>query len=239
MVQPLTDCRAVIEPQAHVSCSAVPHISQGLAARSDRAALIRRAFLLEYATLAWMAVEASVAIGSGVRAGSLSLFTFGLDSVIELASASVLLWRLVVELRRGAAFAETAERIASRIAGALLFGLAAYVVIAAGWKLASHSGQTFSWPGLAVTTLAIPVMYLLARRKIAVAEALGSRAMRADAVESITCGWLSLLVLAGLLVEALTGAWWVDAVASLGIVGFLVKEGREAWRSEACCADAD
>jgi len=239
MVQPLTECRVVREPQAHISCSAEPHLPQGLAARPARAALIRRAFLLEYATLTWMAVEAAVAIGSGVRAGSLSLFTFGLDSVIELVSASVVLWRLVVDLRRGEAFAEAAERAASRIAGGLLFGLAAYVVIAAVSKLASHSGQTFSWPGLAVTTLAIPVMYLLARRKIAVAEALGSRAMRADAVESITCGWLSFVVLAGLLVEALTGAWWVDAVASLGIVGLLVKEGREAWRSEACCADAD
>lgn len=142
----------------------------------------------------------------------------------------MLIWRLTVELRRGQAFAESAERIASRIAGGLLFALAAYVVIAAGWKLWIQTGQSFSWPGLLVTLLAMPLMYLLARRKIAVAEALGSRAMRADAMESVTCGWLSLVVAAGLVAQGLIRAWWVDLVASLGIVWFLAREGRAAWR---------
>ncbi len=201
----------------------------------QRAALVRRAFRLEYATVAWMVVEAAVAIGSGVAAGSVSLCAFGIDSLIELASAGTLIWRLTVELRRGQAFAEAAERRASRIAGVLLFALACYVVVAAGWKLWTRSGEEFSWPGLVVALLAMPIMYLLARRKLAVAAALGSRAMRADAIESVTCGWLSLIVVAGLLVQALTGAWWVDAATSLGIVFFVVREGREAWRGEACC----
>jgi divalent metal cation (Fe/Co/Zn/Cd) transporter len=209
-----------------------------LADGRQRTALIRRAFALEYVTVAWMVIEAVVAIWSAVEAGSVSLLAFGIDSVIELASAGVLIWRLTVELRRGQVFAEAAEHAASRIAGALLCALALYVVAAAGWKLWSATGQVFSWPGLAVTLLALPVMAVLARRKIAVAEALGSRAMRADAMESVTCGWLSLVVVIGLVVEGLTGAWWVDAVTSLAIVWLLVKEGREAWRGEACCADA-
>ncbi|HUN99579.1 MAG TPA: cation transporter, partial [Bradyrhizobium sp.] len=137
----------------------------------------------------------------------------------------------------GHAFAEGAERIASRIAGGLLFALAAYVVIAAGWKLWTQTGETFSWPGLIVTLLAMPVMYVLARQKITVAEALGSRAMRADAMESVTCGWLSLVVVVGLIAQGLSGAWWVDSVTSLAIVWFLVKEGREAWSGEDCCCD--
>ena len=111
----------------------------------------------------------------------------------------------------------------------------AYVVTAAAWKLWMQTGEAFSWPGLVVTMLAMPLMYILARRKIAVAEALGSRAMRADAMESVTCGWLSLVVVVGLVAEGLTGAWWVDAVTSLGIVWFLVKEAREAWSGEDCC----
>jgi divalent metal cation (Fe/Co/Zn/Cd) transporter len=127
--------------------------------------------------------------------------------------------------------------MASRIAGALLFALAAYVVAAAGWKLWTRTGEAFSWSGLAVTALALPVMYVLARRKLAVADALQSRAMRADAIESVTCGWLSLVVVVGLMVQALTGAWWVDSVTSLGIVWFLLKEGREAWSGEAGCCD--
>ena len=202
--------------------------------RTDRGALIRRAFALEYATVAWMVVEAAVAIWSGVRAGSVSLTAFGIDSVIEIASATVLIWRLAVELRGGRAFAERAERVAARVAGGLLFALAAYVVASAAWKLASGVGETFSWPGVAVTACALPMMYLLARRKLRVADALGSRALRADAMEAVTCGWLSLVVLAGLLVEVLTGAWWVDPVASVGVVWFLLREGREAWRGEEC-----
>ena len=90
----------------------------------------------------------------------------------------------------------------------------------------------FSGPGLLVSLAAIPIMWLLARRKLRVAEALESRAMRADAVESITCGWLSFVVLIGLLAQLALGAWWVDAVTSLVIVWLLIKEGREAWKGE-------
>jgi len=200
-----------------------------------RSELIRRAFWLEYATVSWMVIEAAVAIWSGVQAASVCLLAFGIDSLIELVSAGVLIWRLNVEFRRGRAFAESAERAASRIAGGLLVALAGYVMTAAAWKLWMQTGEAFSWPGLVVTMLAMPLMYVLARRKIAVAEALGSRAMRADAMESVTCGWLSLVVVVGLVAEGLTGAWWVDAVTSLGIVWFLVKEAREAWSGEDCC----
>jgi len=202
---------------------------------TDRSALIRQAFWLEYITIAWMMIEAAVAIGSGIAANSLTLMAFGIDSLIELASAGVLVWRLTVELRHGRAFAEKAERTASRIGGALLFALAAYVVASAGWKLWTQQGAEFSLPGLVITVLAIPIMYFLARRKLQVADALGSRALRADAVESITCGWLAFVVVGALLAQFLVGAWWVDALASLGIVWFLIREGREAWESEDCC----
>ena len=123
------------------------------AARSDpgatpRAELIRAAFRLEWFTVAWMVVEAVVALASGLMARRISLIAFGVDSLIELASAGVLIWRLNVELRRGQSFAEMAERTASRIGGALLFVLAAYVVAAAGWSLWTREGADFSWPGL-------------------------------------------------------------------------------------------
>ena len=202
----------------------------------DQTVMIHQAFWLEYLTLAWMTVEAAVAIASGIAANSLTLVAFGIDSVIELASAGILVWRLTVELRRGQMFAESAEQKASRIGGALLFLLAAYVVASAGWKLWTHQGAEFSLPGLILCVLALPIMYFLSRRKLALAEALGSRALKADAVESITCGWLSLVVVVALIAQFAIGAWWVDAVASLGIVWFLVREGREAWSEEECCA---
>jgi len=199
---------------------------------AERVALIRKAFRLEYVTLAWMVVEAGVAIRAGVVACSITLLAFGIDSLIELASAVLLIWRLTVELKRGQSFAESAERAASRIGGILLFGLSAYVVVAAGWGLWTREGQAFSWAGLVVSSAAIPIMWVLWRRKLRIAAALGSRALRADAVESITCGWLSFAVVIGLMAQLVLGAWWIDSVTSLVIVWLLVKEGREAWSAE-------
>ena len=196
--------------------------------RADRPGMIREAFRLEYITLAWMTVEAAVAIGSGLAAQSLVLLAFGLDSLIELASAGVLVWRLTVELRHGRRFAEAAEQRAARIGGALLFALAAYVVLVAGWKLWAREGGEFSAPGLIISLLSIPIMYYLSSRKLRLADALGSRALRADAAESIACGWLAFVVVAALVAQFVTGAWWIDPVASLAIVWFLVREGREA-----------
>jgi divalent metal cation (Fe/Co/Zn/Cd) transporter len=205
-------------------------------ARPDaRIDLVRQALRLEWITIGWMVIEAVVAIGSGIEARSVTLLAFGLDSVIELISAGVLLWRLTTELRHGQAISQAAERRASKIGGGLLFALAAYVVVGAGWNLWTQRAQEFSIAGLSVALAAIPIMYVLARRKIAIAEMIGSRALRADAVESITCGWLSVMVVIGLTAQYLTGAWWVDAATSLGIVWFLVKEGREAWAGEDCC----
>jgi divalent metal cation (Fe/Co/Zn/Cd) transporter len=204
--------------------------------RSDRLPLIREAFRLEWLTIGWMTIEAVIAIAAGVTAGSLVLLAFGLDSVIELASAGVLMWRLSVELRYGQKFSERAERVAGRISGGLLFALAAYVTAAAVSQLWNGTGEEFSWPGFIVALVAIPAMRYLAQRKIDIAAKIGSRALRADAMEAVTCGWLSFVVVVSLAAQWLVGAWWIDGVGSLAIVWLLVKEGREAWRGE-CCAD--
>jgi divalent metal cation (Fe/Co/Zn/Cd) transporter len=201
----------------------------------DRQELVARAFRLEWLTIGWMSVEAIVAIAAGFAAHSISLLAFGIDSVIELLSASVLIWRLRVELRHGEHFSEAAERLASRIGGALLLALAAYVVASAGWSLWQGHGEEFSLPGLIVTALAVPVMYFLAKAKLDLAGRLGSRALRVDAVESIACGYLSAIVVVGLLAQWLFGAWWIDSVTALALVYFLVTEGLEAWRGEECC----
>jgi divalent metal cation (Fe/Co/Zn/Cd) transporter len=202
-------------------------------ASQSRTDLLRRGLRLEWLTAAWMAIEASVAIGSGVTSHSLSLIAFGADSLIELASAGVLLWRLNVETHQGAEVSEKIEQRASRIGGALLFALAAYVVVSAAYGLWTREGQEFSTPGLILAVLAIPVMWWLAKSKMRVADQMGSRALRADAVESITCGYLSGVVVFGLLVQLLMpGWWWVDSVTSLAIVCFLLNEGREAWHGD-------
>jgi divalent metal cation (Fe/Co/Zn/Cd) transporter len=214
-------------------------VAASLDVSARRATLIRDAFRLEWLSIAWMVIEAAVAIGAGIAAHSLLLLAFGIDSVIELASACVLVWRLSVELRHGQAFSEATERRASRIAGALLFALALYVVVGAGIGLWGHRGAEFSRPGIILAVAAIPIMYFLARRKLAVAEQLGSRALRADAIESVACGWLSFVVVVGLATQLVIGAWWVDSLASLAIVYFLIKEGREAWEGCECSENID
>jgi divalent metal cation (Fe/Co/Zn/Cd) transporter len=164
-----------------------------------------------------MTVEAVVAIAAGAAAGSLVLVAFGLDSVIELASAGLLMWRLSVELRQGQRLSEHAERIAGRIGGALLFALAAYVTTAALWQLWNRTIEEFSWPGFIVALVAIPAMRYLAKRKIAIAEKIGSRALRADAMEAVTCGWLSFVVVISLAAQWLVGAWWIDGIGSKAV----------------------
>ena len=201
---------------------------------TERHLLVREAFRLEWLTIGWMTIEAILGIASGIAAGSLVLVAFGLDSVIELASAGVLIWRLTIELKQRQEFSERTEQIASRIAGALLFLLAAYVVVAAVWRLWIRTGQEFSWPGFILCLVAIPAMRYLARRKFDIAERIGSRALRADAIEAVACGWLSFVVVTTLAIQWLIGAWWVDSVGSLAIVYFLVKEGREALSGDEC-----
>jgi hypothetical protein len=131
---------------------------------------------------------------------------------------------------------EAAEYRARRIAEALLYALATYVVLAAALRLRGGHGASFSWLGIVIALLTMPVMAWLARAKRAVATALESRAMRADATESIACGWLSLAVVAGLLANAFLGRWWIDPAASLVIVPFLLHEAPEAWAAQSPAA---
>ena len=110
-------------------------------------------------------------------------------------------------------------------------------VASAAWSLWHGEGEEFSTVGLIVTIIAIPVMWWLSRSKLAIAEKIGSGALRADAIESVTCGYLAFVVLVGLVAQLVFNAWWVDGITSLAIVYFLVKEGREAWEGEECSDD--
>ena len=198
----------------------------------NRAALVTRAFRAVWLTIAWLALEAGVAGWSAIAAHSLSLLAFSADSGIEMLSAGILIWRLRVEMLNGQKFSERTEHLAARAGGILLFMLALYVIVSAAVSLWSRQGQDFSWSGLAITFAAIPVMYAFARTKTKLADQLGSRALRTDAVESIACCYLAAAVVIGLVVQRSLGAWWVDGVTSLVLVGFLVKEGFEAWEAD-------
>ena len=199
---------------------------------------MQAALRLEVLTIGWMLIEASVSIGAGAMAGSVLLLAFGVDSVIELISASVLFHRLRKEANGAGndeAEIEVLEHRASRIAGYLLYVLAAYVVLQSGYGLLHRHMAETSWVGLSVALVAALGMPVLAKAKIRVADRIGSKALRADAMETFTCGFLSWVLLAGLAANALLHWWWLDSVAALVLVPFLLKEGREAVTGECSC----
>ncbi|MEO8190076.1 MAG: cation transporter [Acidobacteriota bacterium] len=203
---------------------------------SPREGLVSKALRLEYLTVAWNLVEGVVAVGAALRAGSIALIAFGIDSFVEVASAGILIWRLKAEqrLRQGESI-ERVDRTAHRLVGASLFGLAAFIVLDAGWTLWKQEKPHPSLVGLAVTGLSLGVMFALARAKRSTAAALGSRALEADSFQTSACWWLSLATLAGVGLNTLFGWWWADPVAALGMSYFLVLEGREAWAGDECC----
>jgi divalent metal cation (Fe/Co/Zn/Cd) transporter len=196
-----------------------------------RASLLRRGLRLEYLTVGWNLVEGVVAVAAALAAGSVALLGFGIDSFVESASGSVLIWRLLAERRALDHEAiERLERRAERLVAWSLFLLAAYLTVDALLTLWNQERPEASPAGIAITTLSIGVMWWLARAKRRTAVALGSRSLEADAAQTTACWWLSLIVLGGIGLNAVAGWWWADPVAALGLVVFLVREGREAWR---------
>lgn len=194
-----------------------------------RARAVRAGVRIEVVTVAWMAVEAAVAIGAGVAARSALLTAFGFDSVIELASGGVLLWRLATEAGGGALRrVEAAERRAAWVVGVGLAVLCGYVVLAAFGELATRHRPDGSLVGIGLAVVAVVGMPLLARRKRAIAARLDSGALRGDAACSITCAWMAGALLVGLVLDAALGWWWADAVAALGLLYWLVPEARAA-----------
>jgi len=199
--------------------------------------MLRRALRLEYFTVAWNLIEGSVAVAAALAAGSVALLGFGIDSFVESTSGSILIWRLLAErTQTDAAATEAIERRAQKLVALSLFGLAAYILFDALKTLALQERPEPSAVGVALTSLSIGVMWWLARAKRRTAIALGSRAMEADAFQTTACWWLSLIVLAGIGVNALTGWWWADPVAALAMCVFLAREGRGAWSGDDCCA---
>ena len=202
---------------------------QAIPAKRDR--IVRTALQLEIVTIVWMIIEAGASIVAGIGARSLLLVAFGIDSGIELISGLVLFWRLKRESFDGLAGVETSRRIerqASRIGGWLLYLLSAYVIIQAIYGLLSGHSAEKSWLGIAIAIIAAGGMPFLAKAKVRIADQIQSRALRADAMETLTCGYLAWVLLAGLTLNALLHWWWIDSLASLAIVPLIIREGREA-----------
>jgi divalent metal cation (Fe/Co/Zn/Cd) transporter len=201
----------------------------------SRIQLIRRGQRLEYFTIGYNGLEGLVSIVAGAIAGSVSLIGFGLDSIIEVTSGAVLLWRLHHDLDHSRR--ERVERTTLRIVGGCFVALAAYIAYESATTLIGHEVPKRSIPGIIVATVSVIVMPLLARAKRRVAAGIGSGAMQADSRQTDFCTYLSAILLGGLLLNAVAGWWWADPVAGLVMVPIIAKEGVDGLRGKACCDD--
>ena len=202
-------------------------------AAADRPRLLARALRLEYVTVGWNLVEGVIAIAAAMASGSVALLGFGIDSFVESASGSVMIWRLHAERRTAdeERIAQVERRAQKLVAGSLGL-LAVYIAWDSITSLIANERPEPSLVGIALAAVSLVVMWWLAREKRRVGVALGSRAMTADAFQTDACFWLSLFLLVGIGANALFGWWWADPLAALGMTIFIGREALEAWRGE-------
>lgn len=204
---------------------------------AERAAAVRRATLLNRASLAYNAVEAVVALGAGVAAGSIGLLAFGLDSVVEVSASLILAWRLLAERRDGCT--QGTDRRATRAIAISFAVLALYVGVESVRRLATGEEADATAIGIALTAVSVVLMPWLARAKRSVAPLLGSRAQHAEANQTAICALMSAVVLVGLVANAALGWWWADPLAGIGIAAIATVEAARTWRADSladtCC----
>jgi divalent metal cation (Fe/Co/Zn/Cd) transporter len=193
--------------------------------------MVGRARFLAWLGIGWHAIEAAIAVAAGIAASSIALVGFGADSVVESIAGFVLIWRFGANRHTS----EAAERRAYRLIAVSFWVIAAYVSAEAVRQALGSSHPETSWVGIGLAIVTLATMPPLARAKAKVAEALGSAATKAEGRQNILCAYLSAGLLVGLGANALLGWWWADPAAALLIAGVAVREGREAWRGEACC----
>ncbi|MGH2846976.1 MAG: cation transporter, partial [Thermoleophilaceae bacterium] len=217
---------AALQPRAGPAAAPAP------LGRHEWLHLAARARMLSWISLAYMTLEGAVAIVAGIVAGSVALIGFGIDSAIEGFASLVIVWRFT-----GARLlSEGAERRAQRLVAIQFFLLAPYVGFEAVQALATGDRPDVSWVGIGLAATSLAVMPLLGRAKQRIGERMGSVATKGEGQQNMLCAYLSAALLAGLLGNALLGAWWLDPAAALVIAGVALKEGVESWRGEGCCA---
>ena len=200
---------------------------------NHRLHLVRRGQQLEYFTVAYNSLEAVIALVSGFLAGSIALVGFGFDSVIEVTSGAALLWRLHHD--SDPAKRKRSEAFTLRAVGVCFIALAGYVGFESLESFASQAAPDRSLPGILIAAASVVIMPVLARAKRKVADSIDSAAMRADARQTDFCLYLSVILLAGLALNAAFGWWWADPAAALIMVPIILREGLMAVRGEACC----
>jgi divalent metal cation (Fe/Co/Zn/Cd) transporter len=198
---------------------------------ADRERLMQRARILAWGGNVWHVVEFAIAVGAGVAAGSIALIGFGLDSLVEVAAGTVIVWLFT---GRRLAASEQAERRAQRLIAVSFYLLAVYIAVESARDLIAGDHPQASWVGIGLAAVTAPTMPLLARAKQRIGHELGSSATVSEGAQNMLCAYLSVALLIGLGANALFGLWWADPIAALVIAGVAAREGRQSWRGDAC-----
>jgi divalent metal cation (Fe/Co/Zn/Cd) transporter len=201
------------------------------AGTGERERLVRRAKALAWLGVGWHGIEAAIAVGAGLAAGSIALIGFGADSLVEAFAGFIVLWRFAGARATSAG----AERRAQQLIAISFYVIAAYVAVEAVRSLVSGDEPDVSWVGIGLSAFTLATMPPLATAKARVAEAVGSSATKSESRQTMLCAYLSAALLVGLGLNALAGWWWADPITALVIATVAVKEGRDSWRGEACC----
>ncbi|HVC76752.1 MAG TPA: cation transporter [Candidatus Micrarchaeaceae archaeon] len=200
-----------------------------MAIAAPRPTILQQARLAQVLTVGWMVIEATIAVGAGLIAHSVALTAFGVDSGVELFSSIVVLNRLMQRSEseeRGSL--SGGERRASRLVGYALYGLIAYIVLSAVVSLVLRIEPQRSLVGILLTLASLGIMAGLWRWRLALADRLGSPALRGDAACSLVCLYLAAVAFAGLVLNQLFGLWWADPLAAVALVWWIRGEAREA-----------
>ena len=198
---------------------------------AERERLVRRAKALAWLGVGWHGVEAAIAVGAGIAAGSIALVGFGADSLVEAFAGLIVLWRFA----SARATSVDAERRAQQLIAISFYMIAAYVGVEATRSLAVADQPDVSWVGIGLSAFTLATMPPLATAKARVADPLGSSATKSESRQTMLCAYLSAALLVGLGLNAFAGWWWADPITALLIAAVAVKEGRDAWRGDACC----
>lgn len=199
----------------------------------DRASAVRRGKRLEYATIVYNSMEGLIGLGAGLVAGSIALVGFGFDSIIEVTSGAVLLWRLRADV--DPARREHVEAVSVRIVGICFLVLALYIAYDSVRMFLLREAPERSLPGIALAIASLVVMPILARAKRRVARMIASNALAADAKQTELCMYLSAILLGGLVLNATFGWWWADPAAGLLMIPIVLREGLKGIKGRSCC----
>ena len=198
----------------------------------DRDRLIRRAKALSWLSLAYMTAEGAIALTAAILARSVALLGFGLDSAIEALASMIIIWRFTGARR----LSEHAEQRAQLLVAISFFLLAPYIAQDAIRTLIASEHPRTSWLGIGLSISSIIVMPLLGKAKHRIGQRLGSGATAGEGTQNLLCAYLAAGVLASLALNAALGLWWADPAVALGIAALAIKEGRETWQGQGCCA---